>query len=100
MGIPHLSLCARGETRTRMTLRSRDFKSLVSTISPPGHMVGLRSRPELNRSKGFCRPVRNHSATRPIFNHALENSTLPVPEYPLDSAYQKYTWRSNENTPE
>ncbi len=50
---------------------AQHFKCRVytnSTTSPNcSLLIQLRSRPELNRSEGFCRPVPNHSATRPFF---------------------------------
>ena len=35
---PKVLFSAQGETRTRMRLPSRDFKSLVSAIPPPGRI--------------------------------------------------------------
>ena len=43
-------------TRTGMNLRSRDFKSLVSTIPPRGHIVVNREgfEPSTERLKVVC----------------------------------------------
>ena len=51
-------------------IHPRDFKSLVSTNSTTraNYKIKMRSRPELNRRTGFCRPLPNHSATRPLYN--------------------------------
>lgn len=38
---------------------------------------GWRRRPELNRRTRFCRPLRNHSATTPMFHRALEKRKTP-----------------------
>ena len=44
---------ARGRTRTGTGLPPRDFKSLVSAIPPPGHIVEAAPRFELG-SRGFA----------------------------------------------
>lgn len=58
--------CAAGETRTRTTLRSEDFKSSAYTIPPPRLTKTMRSETELNRCERFCRPSPNRSAIGPI----------------------------------
>ncbi len=58
--------CARGETRTHTLFKAKDFKSFVSTISPPGQIKVLsRKRSQII----FSPPLKNFSdhASRPIF---------------------------------
>ncbi len=52
-----------GGNRTLNPLRAWDFKSHAYASSATQAI--WRRRPELNRCKGFCRPVPNHSATTP-----------------------------------
>src|ERR1700756_4604545 len=54
------------------------------TYQPRGSAKCWRPRPELNRGKRFCRPLRNHSATWPQRGRyidggdPLRNAAVPV----------------------
>ena len=51
---------------------AREFLRNISSL----HI--LRSRPELNRGEGFCRPVPDHSATRPVSDSRVAKASPRV----------------------
>jgi hypothetical protein len=48
---------ARGEIRTRTSVRTADFKSAASAIPPPGHMIDCTGRARVRQSPGRFTPA-------------------------------------------
>ena len=59
------ALISAGEQFENASSRSNSAAGFLYTNTPIVASKGWRPRPELNRDKGFCRAVRNHSATWP-----------------------------------
>jgi hypothetical protein len=62
-------MCARGESRTRMTLRSMDFESIASAIPPPGLVFGIlvENLKRINLNYCFGRFETWTNISRPIY---------------------------------
>ena len=73
----HIIVGARGGSRTRMSFRSKDFKSFVYTIPPPGHILDFKRHGYLPAGRqGNCpsplRPRRElHSRIEVLQTSAL-----------------------------
>jgi hypothetical protein len=57
--MPILLACHAGITDETLAWKTSQFGRVAK------HLFWWRPRPELNRGKRFCRPLRNHSATWP-----------------------------------